>query len=308
MYIVYNMNVDKMSRPDWVDSNIYPFESKWMTLEGHGIHYVDEGPKNAPVLLFVHPAAGWSFTYRYHIRKLSKDFRCVAPDLPGYGLSLASDKYKYSLLEQSHVLEQFVKILDLRDIVVWANDGGGPTAVLALANQSDRVLGLVVGGTFGWSLKDYPEVSRMLRFASGPVFRIMNRYTNIFSRIMGTKALGTRKLSKTEQLHYSLPFKKRNTRNYPLILIGSFLDPEVQRKLDLSIPSFRDKAVLIQFGTKDRMTRQKWPERWVKEVPNNRVHMLTGVDHFPFEDVPETTVQNFQVWWTDLKTRNHAIP
>src|SRR5213592_4333379 len=32
-------------RPDWVDSQLYPFEDRWMFLDGHRVHYVDEGPR-----------------------------------------------------------------------------------------------------------------------------------------------------------------------------------------------------------------------------------------------------------------------
>ncbi len=78
-------------RPDWVDSSLYPFNDQWMMIDGHRIHYVDEGPRDAPVLLFIHPGLGWSFTYRYQIKELSDKFRCVAPDLPGYGLSEARE-------------------------------------------------------------------------------------------------------------------------------------------------------------------------------------------------------------------------
>ena len=150
---------EKAGCPDWVDSNLYPFHDNWVEIEGHSIHYVDGGSRDAPVLLFIHPGPGWSFTYRYHIKRLSDKFRCIAPDLPGYGLSEAAEGYDYALRSQSHVLERFVAYLNLRNMIVWGNDGGGPTAILALARQADRVLGLVVGGTFGWSIKEYRSVA-----------------------------------------------------------------------------------------------------------------------------------------------------
>ncbi len=131
------METKSYARPDWVSSEIYPFESRWMLLDAYRIHYVDEGPWDKPVLLFVHPGPGWSFSYRYQIRELRDEFRGVAPDLPGYGLSLAANGYNSSLKEQSLVLAEFVVALGLRNIVVWANDEGGPTAILALAPFAD---------------------------------------------------------------------------------------------------------------------------------------------------------------------------
>src|SRR2546427_10249756 len=105
------LSCNSRKRSEWVDSDLFPFESKWIDVDGHLIHYVDEGQQSAPVLLFLHPGAGWSFTYRYHIQRLRDRFRWVAPDLPGYRLSIAFNVYGLTLLEQGHVLGSFVKAL-----------------------------------------------------------------------------------------------------------------------------------------------------------------------------------------------------
>jgi haloalkane dehalogenase len=294
---------ENVDRPDWVDSHLYPFRDNWVEIDGHHIHYVDEGPRAAPVLLFIHPGPGWSFTYRYHIQHLSDKFRCIAPDLPGYGLSKAAEGYDYSLRSQSHALERFVQTLNLRNMIVWGNDGGGPTAILALARQTDRVLGLVVGGTFGWSIKKYRSIAWTLRVVTSPVFRFLNRYTNFLAWSMGSKmGLGTRSLLKEERKQYTRPFKERSTRNRALRLFASFNDQGTQEELDRALPEFREKPVLIQFGDGDPMTGQHWPERWAKELPNNRLILIQHVKHFTFEGDPEATVKNFGSWWAQTFT------
>lgn len=286
-------------RPGWVKSTLFPFPSNWVSIEGHTIHYVDEGPRDAPVLLFVHPGAGWSFTYRYQIRELSDEFRCVALDLPGYGLSLARrEGYGFTLLEQAHVLERFVSELNIRNMIVWANDSGGPTAILGLARQVDRVEGLVVGGTFGWSIRKYRRVTLPLRLATSSFSRLVNRYTNLLAWTMGSKfALGTRSLTKEERSFYTLPFKDdRSSRSRVLKLYSSFNDRTTQDELDRSLRAFRDKKALIQFGDKDPVFAEGWHERWAKEIPDHEIVILSGVRHFLFEGAPEATVRNFREW------------
>jgi haloalkane dehalogenase len=287
------------SRPTWLDPELFPFESNWVDVDGHAMHYVDEGPEDAPVLLFVHPGAGWSFTYRYQISELENDFRCIAPDLPGYGLSEARDGYGFTLLEQARVLGLFVRALGLENLIVWANDGGGPTAILGLAPLAERVAGLVVGGTFGWSIRRYRRVTLPLRIATSAPARLVNRYTNFLAWTMGSKfALGTRKLSKEERRHYTLPFKEdRASRNRVLKLYRSFLDRPTQDALDLALPAFRDKKVLAEFGDGDPVFAEGWHERWAREIPDSRVDVLRGVRHFTFEGAPEETMHNFRAWW-----------
>jgi haloalkane dehalogenase len=294
----------EFERPEWVDGAMFPFESKWITIDGHRIHYVDEGPRRGPVLLFVHPGAGWSFTYRHQIQSLRADFRCVAPDLPGFGLSDAAEGYGFTLLEQSRVLERFVEALGLEDIIAWGNDSGGPTAVLALARDPGRVRGLVVGGTFGWPLREYPTVSGMIRLISGPVPRALNRYTNFVAWSMTTRlALGTRFLSRAERRHYTRPFKERGSRNRTLRLFASFRDRETQDRLARALPAFRDKTALIQFGSWDPMKQQGWHERWAREIPDSKIYVLPHVAHFTFEGGPEASVANFREWWAAIEQR-----
>src|SRR3989442_14937848 len=134
-------------------------------------------------------------------------------------------------------------------MIGWGNDGGGPTATLALAQQTDRVLGLVVGGTFGWSIKEYRSVAWTLRVVTSPLFRLINKYTNLLARAMGSKmALGTRSLLKEEREQYTGPFNKRNTRNRALRLFASFNEHATQDDLGRALLAFREKPVLIQFG------------------------------------------------------------
>lgn len=91
------------------------------------IHYVDEGPRAAPVALLVHGEPTWSYLYRGLIRRLcAAGLRVVAPDLIGFG---RSDKpaevtdYTY----QRHVdwLSAFVGALELSSLRLALHDWGG---------------------------------------------------------------------------------------------------------------------------------------------------------------------------------------
>jgi haloalkane dehalogenase len=77
-------------RPSWLDARLYPFESRYVEIEGSRVHFVDEG--TGPTLLFLHAAPAWSFIYRNFIVELRGRFRCVALDYPGFGLSAAREK------------------------------------------------------------------------------------------------------------------------------------------------------------------------------------------------------------------------
>ena len=84
-----------MQRPQWLDEQLYPFQSRFVEVEGNRIHYIDEG--SGPTLFFVHPGVGWSFMYSDIIQDLRSRFRCVALDLPGFGLSAAAPGFEHPL-------------------------------------------------------------------------------------------------------------------------------------------------------------------------------------------------------------------
>lgn len=286
-------------RPAWIDDRLYPFKDNWLKVDGHDIHYIDEGASDAPVLLFLHPGPGWSFLWRNHIQALRGVYRCIAPDFPGYGLSTAKPGYTYTLGEQAASLEGFVKALDLRGITMWGNDGGGGTGMLVAARHPDRFAAFVVGGTFAWSFEQYPKVARFLRIVSSRPVRWINRKTNFLAKTQRKLAFGTRNLTKAEGDHYRLAFATPESRDGILRLFRSFIDePQVGREIERGLPPLRDRPVLILFGEKDPMTKEGWAARWAKEFPNSTTHLLPKVEHFPFEDAPELTLQLFQNWNT----------
>jgi hypothetical protein len=87
MSVDHNHTLDTIQRPTWLDEQLYPFQSHYVEVEGNRIHYIDEG--SGPTLLLLHPGVGWSFMYSDIIQGLRSRFRCVALDLPGFGLSAA---------------------------------------------------------------------------------------------------------------------------------------------------------------------------------------------------------------------------
>lgn len=63
----------------------YPGPRNWKQVPDTGQHYVDVGTGDR--VLFLHGAASWSYCWWGLLNTLAPDFRCIAPDLAGLGLS-----------------------------------------------------------------------------------------------------------------------------------------------------------------------------------------------------------------------------
>src|SRR4051812_40203160 len=163
-----------MDRPAWVDRELYPFEDHWLD----GLHYVDEG--DGPPLLMLHGNPTWSFTWREVIEGLSDRYRCIAPDLPGFGLSEAPSGYGFTPPEHAEAIGRLVDELDLRDATLLVQDWGGPIGFDVAGRRPERFSRYVVGNTWAWSMKDNRSARIFSGFLGGPIGRYLILRRNFF--------------------------------------------------------------------------------------------------------------------------------
>lgn len=132
----------------------YPWPARYVSelpaLGGLRMHFVDEGPRDAPVTwLCLHGNPAWSYLYRKMIPVfLEAGDRVVAPDLIGFG---KSDKPKkdsfHTFTWHRRVLLEFIDHLDLRNIVLVVQDWGGLLGLTLPLEAPVRYQGLLVMNT-----------------------------------------------------------------------------------------------------------------------------------------------------------------
>src|ERR1041385_8468957 len=139
-------------QPSWINKQLSPFESKWIDIDGHAQHYIDEG--NGSVILFVHGTPEWSFGFRDLVKELRNNFRCVAIDHLGFGLSGKPANADYSIEAHSKRLTKFIQQLQLQNITIVANDFGGGIALGYGVRHPDNVSRVAIFNTWMWSVRD----------------------------------------------------------------------------------------------------------------------------------------------------------
>jgi haloalkane dehalogenase len=90
------------------------------------IHYVDEGPRDAPVVLMMHGEPSWSYLYRHMIGPVvAAGYRVVAPDLVGFGRSDKPTRTgDYSYARHVAWMRQWLEQLDCQNITLACQDWG----------------------------------------------------------------------------------------------------------------------------------------------------------------------------------------
>ncbi len=112
---------------------------------GLGLHLEEAGPRSAAVLplLFIHGWGGRGRVFRHQIRHFSARRRCLAPDLPGHGLS-AKPQIDYAIPVLAETLAALLEVLAVRRVIPVGHSMGalvalelarllGPARVPALA-------------------------------------------------------------------------------------------------------------------------------------------------------------------------------
>jgi haloalkane dehalogenase len=122
----------------------FPFEPRYLELDGLRVARVDEG-EGAPVL-FLHGEPTWSFLWRKVIPPVrDAGFRCVAPDLAGFGRSdKPLDLGWYAYDSHTAVVRSLVEELDLRGATVVVHDWGGPIGLRVAVEAPERFDRLVI--------------------------------------------------------------------------------------------------------------------------------------------------------------------
>ena len=292
-------------RPDWVSDGMYPFESRFFaTASGHRMHFVDEG--TGEPIVFVHGNPAWSFEFRHAIRELRSEFRCVAPDHVGFGLSSRSTR-REDHHPESHA-RRFAELLDhleLRDITLFMNDWGGPIGLDFARRHPDRVRRLVIANTWCWPVGDDFHFRAFSFFMSSWVGQYLIRHRNLFVNTVMPRAVGDRNILTPEIMaHYRNAQPSPAARSANAALPGYIVGAgDWLRSIWDDRAAFADKPALLLWGLKDIAFRRKELERWKSALPNHDLHEFEECGHFLAEEAPDRVVSALRDFMGQAKQR-----
>ena len=137
---------DVVRTPDEVLEGLpdFPFAPHYRDVDGLRLAHLDEGD-GAPVI-FMHGEPTWSFLWR-HVLVPVRDagFRCLAPDLPGFGRSdKPMDISWYSYDRHVAMAATLLEELDLHGATIVVHDWGGPIGLRLAVEHAARIDRIVI--------------------------------------------------------------------------------------------------------------------------------------------------------------------
>ena len=105
-------------------------------------------------ILFIHGNPTSSYLWRNVLPRVAREGgrRAIALDLLGFGKSEKPGAVDYSLRLHAQVVEDFVQKLGLKDLVLVADDWGGPMSAYYAIHHPDNIESLVLMETFLWPM------------------------------------------------------------------------------------------------------------------------------------------------------------
>tara|TARA_R110002111_G_scaffold233982_2_gene294947 strand:+ start:1276 stop:2235 length:960 start_codon:yes stop_codon:yes gene_type:complete len=272
----------------------YNFAAHYHQWQDMKMHYLDEGPKDGPVMLLMHGMPTWSYLYRDIVPLLvDAGFRCIAPDHLGFGKSdKPTDIHWYTIARHTEVLTSLIVKLDLNDITLVCQDWGGPIGLAQAATMPDRFNRLVIMNTWlhhegyeyseairnwnknwhegGLFCRETPNVGLLMAMSSGLLAREAMFPALVSGQIPQFETLAA------QQMHdaYLAPFKAMDdsayngARRFPLSIPMDSYDNGngAAQAHHYEVLLNWTKPVHFIWGCQDDVFTENWGREWAKRM------------------------------------------
>lgn len=275
-------------------------EARWATPASHyadlgdgiRVHYREDGPKDAPVLILVHGFGDSHFTWEGWTPVLSQHYRLIALDLPGHGLTEAPASYVLRAADLADLVVRLAKSIGIDHFSIAGNSLGGGVAWQVAARHPEVLYALILDAAAGWPQPPAAGSSPSL------AFRIMSH------------PLGRELLKHID----NKPLIRQGVRGEvgdPAVITDAFIDrwAVLQRApghrdilLDIDMGSvftatpeivgaIKTPTLILQ-GEIDPVINKSLAEKFAGAIAGSRLILYPQVGHLPQVEIPRKTAQD----------------
>jgi pimeloyl-ACP methyl ester carboxylesterase len=265
-------------------------EERTITIDGVNWRYWVAG--SGPPLLLIHGFMGYSFSWRFNMEPLAKDFSVYAIDLPGCGYSERLSCDDCTLTSDAERVLRFMELLGIENAdIVGSSRGGGLSIILAAiaarTDQLHRIRRLVLVSPINpWSSHG-KVLTRLLATTLGGLYvvHVQPRLRIIAKRYFKALYGDPARVAPGTFEGYTAGLDPAGSFEHLLKILRSWHDDleAIHRALaDISgIPT------LILWGSRDRAVYPSSIHQLQRQLKNSALVIFPGAGHMPYEEVPE---------------------
>ncbi len=271
-----------------------PWESRYLSVNGCNMHYFDvcdaADSMTKPVVVLLHGNPTWSFYYRNLIIALKSDYRVIAPDFIGMGLSDHPAHLSFRAVDRVNHLEGLIKSLGIERFSLVMHDWGGPIGTGLAVRCPEKIERLVYLNTTLTETECLPEIIKTA--ARPPLGRFITQYTSQFVKL--TVTLGAKRILSSEiKSGYYYPYRTISSRKAIWDFVSdipfSSDHPSYSELLKIAskLPELRNIPALIVWGLKDPCFHKEMLSQVAGHFPQARVVEIPEAGHLVLEDATE---------------------
>lgn len=273
----------------------YPCRSRWLGVGSSSgqrtwLHYLDEGPRDAPVVLALHGNPTWSFYWRKLVVALRDRYRVIVPDHLGMGLSDRPQQWPYRLAGHVQNVQTLLEQLGVRRFSLAVHDWGGAIGMGVATARPHDVDKLIVTNTAAFRSQDIPASIASVRIPLLGKAAVLG--FNAFAWAATIRAV-EKPLAPLAKQGLLAPYGNAHDRIATLRFVEDIpMKPshpswDTLAGIEGRLALLQDKPMQLVWGDADFCFTPKFRARWSELFPRAAVHAYPDVGHYLMEDAPE---------------------
>ena len=233
------------------------------------------------------------------IKELKKDYRCLAPDYLGFGLSDKPQKWGYTPADHAETITTLILKLNLKNITLVVHDFGGPIGLQYATDHPENIKRLIVLNSWMWPLRGEKALQQAVQLFGSPLGKALYLYFNFSAKVLLPRAFHNSKiLNKSLHNQYLKPLDSPGHRIGTWRFAKDLITmQEWFAKLWSKHMVLNQKPVLIIWGKYNSFTTNTFLYKWHIHFPQARIITLEA-GHFVQEEKPEEVLQAIQEFLT----------
>ena len=262
---------------------------KYIDIDNVSIAYRDQG--TGQPILFIHGFASSSYTWTPLIEHLPQNFRFISIDLKGTGYSDKVCDDRLTLFDQAIIVKEFIKRMDLDDLILVGHSMGGIISLLALFDEdiSKKVKKLILLNSIAGlnRLFDY-YVNLKGKSFSETGFRLEKEDLTAFT-LLEQMFFDKRKIVLERVKEYGSILRLKNAKECltEIAKQGTITDIQIFYKnvKRISVPT------IIIWGEKDKVLDIEYAYFLQNELKDAKFKLIPDCGHIPQEEKPLETAK-----------------
>jgi pimeloyl-ACP methyl ester carboxylesterase len=254
-------------------------QSRFVEIDGHSIHYRDEG--EGDVILLIHGTFASLHSFDGWTEVLKNSFRVIRLDLPGFGLTGPTPDNKYSIDRFSDFLKNFLEKVKVTKCSIAGNSLGGWLSWEFAVKYPGYISKMILIDSAGFIENNNYPLPYVI--AQTPVLRNVFNYVPkaVVRRFVRQVYYDQTKVTDDVVNRYFDLFHREGNKEAFVRIAGVNFVQNTDNLVHLQMP------VLVMWGAKDNWLNVDQADRFVSALTNCSKIIYDNVGHVPMEEIPE---------------------